>query len=86
MCDSEVIEYAIHIGIQLPEEDYMLELAREGINASLREGWKVFQTPDEEFIYLDVATGEFSEEHPVDILLREKVEQFREKLEEELRN
>lgn len=51
------MEYAMHIGIQLPEEHYLLDLAREGINANLPEGWKVYQTPDEELVYRNLVTG-----------------------------
>lgn len=40
------MDYASHIGIQLPEEEYLMDLAREGINVSLPEDWKVYQAPD----------------------------------------
>lgn len=74
----------MHIGIQLPEEHYLLDLAREGINANLPDGWKVYQTPDEELVYRNLVTGQFLEEHPVDELFRQQVIKFRENLQEEM--
>lgn len=44
--DLEIMAYASHIGIQLPEEGYLIDLAKEGINVSLPKDWKVYMAPD----------------------------------------
>lgn len=76
--DEEVEEYARYIGVDLPDEAYMLELAKEGVKASLPEGWQACQTPDGELVYRNIKTKVVQEEHPMDEVYRQRVIELRE--------
>lgn len=42
----EIIEYADYIGIELPGEEFLLPLAKEGITAHLPLEWQACSAPD----------------------------------------
>lgn len=37
----EIRDFAIHLGMKLPEDNRYLDLAREGLKAKLPDEWKV---------------------------------------------
>lgn len=74
----EILEYADFLGVQLPDEDYMLELAKEGITAQLPVEWQACQTPDGDLVYRNIRTKAVQEEHPLDEIYRQKVIELRE--------
>jgi len=51
------MEYAEHIGIQLPEEEYLLEFAVEGLRAKLPPDWVACLAPDQSTIFFNTNTG-----------------------------
>jgi hypothetical protein len=77
--NSELYSYAEIIGIQLPEEEHLLNIAREGLMAELPPHWKHYQLPNGEILYKNTLTGESLTEHPCDEKFREKVIQERKK-------
>ena len=52
----EVLEYAEYLGIKLPDEGYMIELAREGVKAQLPQHWQACQAQDGELVYRNLIT------------------------------
>lgn len=60
------MEYAQYIGIELPEEEYLLYLAEEGLKAPLPDPWKPCKAEDGEIYYFNFATEESTWEHPCD--------------------
>ena len=39
-CPSELVEYAVRLGIDVNTEPHLLYIAREGLLAELPEGWR----------------------------------------------
>ncbi len=54
---AELIDYADHIGIQLPEQEYLIEFAVEGLKAKLPPDWVACLAPDQNTIYYNTKTG-----------------------------
>ena len=71
--DEEIKEYAESLGLNLPEDNDLLYLAREGIKARLPKEWKPCQTRGEEIYYFNFETGESVWEHPCDTYYKKKV-------------
>lgn len=71
---SEVIEYAKWLGIELPEDEDLLYIAKEGLKAPLPDPWKPCKTHDDDIYYFNFKTGESVWEHPCDKYYREMYE------------
>lgn len=67
---DEVEEYAAWLGMDLPEDNELLWIAREGLSARLPEPWKPCQTEDHELFYFNFETGESTWDHPADARYR----------------
>ena len=68
----ELEEYAKWMGLPLNGDS--LALAEEGLKAALPEGWKKCRSAEGEDFYFHTATGESTWEHPVDKMIRKKIE------------
>lgn len=73
--EDEFLEYAESLGLELPEDNDLLYLAREGLKARLPKEWKPCQTRDEQIFYFNFETGESVWEHPCDTLYRKKAKE-----------
>lgn len=51
--EEEVIEYALWMGMKLPEDYDLLYIAREGLKAPLPEPWKPCKTDTDEIYYFN---------------------------------
>eukprot|EP01138_Halocafeteria_seosinensis_P004071 gb/GECG01004163.1/.p1 GENE.gb/GECG01004163.1/~~gb/GECG01004163.1/.p1 ORF type:complete len:1427 (+),score=279.57 gb/GECG01004163.1/:1-4281(+) len=78
--DDEVIEYAKWLGFDLPSDDDLLYIAREGLKAPLPNEWKPCKTTDtEEIYYFNFETGESTWDHPCDEYYKKLYEQAKSK-------
>ncbi|OMJ69972.1 hypothetical protein SteCoe_32170 [Stentor coeruleus] len=73
--EEEFLEYAESLGLELPEDNDLLYLAREGLKARLPKEWKPCQARDEQIFYFNFETGESVWEHPCDTLYRKKAKE-----------
>jgi centrosomal protein CEP164 len=65
--ESEVIEYAKWLGMDLELDKDLFWIAREGLMAPLPNNWKPCKTKDtEDIYYFNFATGESTWNHPCD--------------------
>ncbi|CCW64151.1 unnamed protein product [Phytomonas sp. EM1] len=64
--ETEIIEYAKWLGMNLPEDSPFLWIAREGLKAPLPENWKACQSDKGELYYFNVKSGESIWDHPMD--------------------
>ena len=55
---SEVEDYAVWLGMTLPEDDDLLWIAQEGLVAPLPEHWKMCNDADSGVYYYNFKTGE----------------------------
>ena len=70
---EEIVEYARWLGITQAEDACLLWIAKQGLGASLPEGWKPCRTGDGQVYYFNFATGESDWDHPCDAVFRGKV-------------
>ena len=63
---DEVEEYAAWLGMDLPEDNDLLWIAKEGLRAPLPKPWQPCHTEDNEMFYFNVETGESTWDHPCD--------------------
>lgn len=65
--DSEVLEYAKWLGMDLQQDQDLFWVAREGLMAPLPKNWKPCKTKDtEDIYYFNFSTGESTWDHPCD--------------------
>ena len=65
--DSEVVEYAKWLGMDLQNDRDLFWIAREGLMAPLPKNWKPCKTKDtEDIYYFNFATGDSTWDHPCD--------------------
>ncbi|CAI5467834.1 unnamed protein product, partial [Closterium sp. Yama58-4] len=55
---EDILEYAQWLGMELPEEEELLWVARQGLKAPLPPNWKPCRTDDDEIYYFNFQTGE----------------------------
>mmetsp|Transcript_5190 Transcript_5190/g.14669 ORF Transcript_5190/g.14669 Transcript_5190/m.14669 type:complete len:123 (+) Transcript_5190:133-501(+) len=67
---DEVEEYAVWLGMDLPEDTELLWIAREGLMAPLPKPWKPCQTDNNDIFYFNFETGESTWDHPCDARYR----------------
>lgn len=64
--EDELMEYAKFLGMEFPEDDEYLYIAREGLKAPLPEPWKPCQTKGGDIYFFNFDSGESVWEHPCD--------------------
>ncbi|CCW71345.1 unnamed protein product [Phytomonas sp. Hart1] len=64
--ETEIIEYAKWLGMDLLEDKQFLWIAREGLKAPLPENWKACESDKGELYYFNLKTGESIWDHPMD--------------------
>ena len=64
--EDELLEYAKFLGMEFPEDDEFLYIAKEGLKAPLPEPWKPCQTKTGDIYFFNFDTGESVWEHPCD--------------------
>lgn len=78
--NEEVVEYAKWLGFDLPSDDDLLYIAREGLKAPLPNEWKPCKTTDtDEIYYFNFETGESTWDHPCDEYYKKLYEQAKSK-------
>ncbi|KAJ7523193.1 hypothetical protein O6H91_18G041200 [Diphasiastrum complanatum] len=77
------MEYAIWLGMELPKENGLLWVAREGLQEPLPEHWKPCRTEEDEIYYYNFFTGESIWDHPCDDLYRHLYKQESRKFEQQ---
>ncbi|XP_078675227.1 uncharacterized protein LOC144913037 isoform X3 [Branchiostoma floridae x Branchiostoma belcheri] len=78
--EEEIREYALEVlGLQLPKDQDLLWIAREGINAPLPDDWKPCQDGNGDIYYFNFATGDSVWDHPCDEYYRKMVQEERDK-------
>lgn len=77
---EELVEYGRWLGIIPIEDGGLLWIAKEGLAASLPEGWKPCRTGDGQVYYFNFTTGASDWDHPCDAVFRAKVVAERAKL------
>ncbi|CAH1262604.1 CEP164 [Branchiostoma lanceolatum] len=78
--EDEIREYALEVlGLQLPKDQNLLWIAREGINAPLPDDWKPCQDGNGDIYYFNFSTGDSVWDHPCDEYYRKMVQEERDK-------
>jgi centrosomal protein CEP164 len=62
--EEEVNEYAKWLGMDLPTDQHLLWIAREGIKAPLPDDWKPCKSSSGDIYYFNFRTGDSRWEHP----------------------
>ncbi|KAM3143903.1 hypothetical protein pb186bvf_003954 [Paramecium bursaria] len=73
--DQEIREFALQIGMHLPQDNQYLDIAKAGLKARLPDEWKICQKTkkgQQLIYYKNRQTGEETTEHPCDIIYRKK--------------
>ncbi|OQV16488.1 putative Centrosomal protein of 164 kDa [Hypsibius exemplaris] len=78
--DDDIAEYARALGINAKNDEDLLWIAREGLNAALPPEWRAIEDqPSGQIYYFNVENGTAAWEHPMDSHYRLVVEQERQK-------
>ena len=79
--DEDIKDYAEWMGMNLPEDNKYLWIAKEALTAKLPAPWKQYQKKDGsgEPFYFNTETGESSWEHPLDQHFKEMYQKEKEK-------
>jgi WW domain len=80
---SEIVEYAVFLGIDLEKEKDLLWIAREGLKAPLPEAWRPCKADDGSIYYFNFSTGESVWDHPCDRYYKSLFEEERKKKEKQ---
>lgn len=64
--EEELIEYGKFLGMDFPEDEEFLYIAKEGLKAPLPEPWKPCQTKTGDIYFFNFESGESVWEHPCD--------------------
>ncbi|CAE6930425.1 Cep164 [Symbiodinium natans] len=73
--DEEVKNYAEWLGLDPKEDTDLMHLAKEGLKAPLKDGWKPCTNSDNEIFYFNFVTGQTSWTHPADEAYRTMVQE-----------
>lgn len=80
--ESEVLEYAKWLGMDLEKDEDLFWIAREGLKAPLPENWKPCKTKDtDDIYYFNFTTGESTWDHPCDGFYKRLYEEEKKKKE-----
>lgn len=63
---SEIVEYGKWLGMELPMDEHLLWIAREGLKAPLPENWKACKSEKGELYYFNFKSGQSIWDHPLD--------------------
>ena len=63
---SEIVEYGKWLGMELPADNDLLWIARNGLKAPLPEHWKACKSEKGELYYFNFKTGQSLWDHPMD--------------------
>ena len=74
---EEIIDYAHFLGMELPEDQEFLFLAKEGLKAPLPEPWKPCQTKSGNIYFFNFDTGKSTWEHPCDTYYRNLFKKYK---------
>jgi centrosomal protein CEP164 len=74
---QDVVDYAQWLGMQLPEDEGLLWIAREALRAPLPLYWKACRTDEAEVYYFNFKTGEAIWDHPRDDHFKEKYQRLK---------
>lgn len=77
--ENEIMEYGKWLGMQLPEDNCFLWIAKEGLKAPLPENWKPCKSEKEELYYFNFKTGQSIWDHPLDDHYKELLKSEKEK-------
>eukprot|EP00965_Chrysotila_dentata_P163093 5386390-Pleurochrysis_carterae.AAC.1 len=77
---EDVLEYAVYLGMMLPEDINLLWIADEALQADDPEGWEQHESPNGDVYYVHEVTKQRSWQHPLDyqyqqLYLEKKAEQ-----------
>ncbi|GAV04340.1 hypothetical protein RvY_14636-2 [Ramazzottius varieornatus] len=73
--DDDIAEYARALGINTKDEEDLVWIARDGLNAPLPADWRAVEDqPSGQIYYFNVGNGAASWEHPMDSHYRKQVE------------
>jgi centrosomal protein CEP164 len=78
--EQEVLDYAEWLGMEFPEDEELMWLAREGLKAPIPKEWKPCKTDGGEVYYFNFKTGESLWDHPLDEYFKEKFAKEKAKL------
>mmetsp|Transcript_21172 Transcript_21172/g.49270 ORF Transcript_21172/g.49270 Transcript_21172/m.49270 type:complete len:149 (-) Transcript_21172:180-626(-) len=73
--DEEVKNYAEWLGLDPKEDAELMYLAKEGLKAPLKDGWKPCTNSENEIFYFNFLTGQTSWTHPADETYRTMVQE-----------
>ena len=73
--EEEVKNYAEWLGLDPKEDTDLMYLAKEGLKAPLKDGWKPCTNSDNEIFYFNFLTGQTSWTHPADEAYRTMVQE-----------
>lgn len=79
---QEINEFAEFIGMELPEDEEFLYIARNALKTPLPKEWKPCQTDENEIYYFNFKTGESRWEHPMDDIARRTFEGEKKRIQE----
>jgi hypothetical protein len=69
---EEIENYAtLILGMKLPEDNHLLEIAKQGLIAPVPEPWQVIKDENDNIRYHNQQTQEISEFHPSDSYFRQ---------------
>lgn len=77
--ENEIMEYGKWLGMQLPEDNCFLWIAKEGLKAPLPENWKPCKSEKDELYYFNFKTGQSIWDHPMDDHYKELLKSEKEK-------
>ena len=78
--DQEIKEYAEWLGMELPADEELLWIAKEGLKAPLPKEWKPCKTDTAEVYYFNFKTGDSIWDHPMDDHFKRKFKTEKERL------
>jgi centrosomal protein CEP164 len=78
--EQEIREYAEWLGMQLPEDQELMWIAREGLRAPLPKEWKPCKTDAGEVYYFNFKTGDSIWDHPMDEHFKSKFKTEKDRL------
>merc|ERR1719401_493675 len=73
--EEEAHNYAKWLGLDPDQDAHLLYLAREGLRAPLKDGWRPCQNEQGEIFYFNTLTGQSSWDHPADEEYKQKVKE-----------
>ncbi|CUF99376.1 Hypothetical protein, putative, partial [Bodo saltans] len=78
--DQEIKEYAQWLGMEFPEDEELMWLAREGLKAPLPKEWKPCKTDTGDVYYFNFKSGDSIWDHPMDEHFKSKFKTEKDRL------